>query len=108
MCIASAVSSMHIEARQKLCQCEKALRGIGTDGASTMIGCHNSVVAQLKQINNSATEVHCAAHRLNLASSQAAGAVPYVKKFQSIICQLYDFCDNSAVPMATLKLYSYY
>ena len=43
------------------------LRGIGTDGASTMIGCHNGVVARLKRNAPSAICVHCAAQRLILA-----------------------------------------
>ena len=51
------------------------LRGIGTDGASTMIGCHNGVVACLKETAPSTIGVHCAAHRLNLAFSQAGDAV---------------------------------
>ena len=42
----------------------KKIRGIGTDGASTMLGCRNGVVAQLKRIRPSAIGVHCAAHRL--------------------------------------------
>jgi len=46
----------------------KKVQGIGTDGASTMLGCRNGVVAQLKRIRPSAVGVHCAAHRLNLAS----------------------------------------
>ena len=58
------------------------VRGIGTDGAATMIGCHNGVVTRLKQITPTAIGVHCSAHRLNLASSQAGDAVPYVKKNQ--------------------------
>ena len=60
------------------------LRGVGTDGASTMIGCHNGVVC-LKETAPSAIGVHCAAHRLNLASSQAGDAIPYVKKFNNIL-----------------------
>ena len=80
----------------------KKIRGIRTDGASTMLGSRNGVVAQLKRIRPSAIGVHCAAHRLNLASSQAGDAVPYVKKFNTIIRQLFDFYDNSAVRTAGL------
>ena len=69
----------------------KKIRGIGTDGASTMLGCRNGVVAQLKRIRPSAIGIHCAAHRLDLASSQAGDAVSYVKKFNTIIRQLFDF-----------------
>ena len=79
------------------------MRGIGTDGASTMIGCRSGVVTRLKSITPSAIGVHCAAHRLNLASTHAAEAVPYVKKFSSILRQLYDFFDNSAVRTAGLE-----
>ena len=81
----------------------KKIRGIGTDGASTMLGCRNGVVAQLKRIRPSAIGVHCAAHRLNLASLQAGDAIPYVKKFNTIIRQLFDFYANSAVRTAGLE-----
>ena len=69
----------------------RKMRGIGTDGAATTAGCHNGVVARLKRITPSAIGVHCAAHRLNLTSSQAGDAIPYVKKFNSILRQLFDF-----------------
>ena len=48
------------------------LRGIGTDGDATMTGCRNGVVTRLKETTPSAVGVHCAAHRLNLASTQAS------------------------------------
>ena len=73
------------------------LRGIGTDGAATMTGCRTGVVVRPKEMNPCAISVHCAAHRLNLASSQAAEKVPHVKKFQNILCQLFDFFYNNAV-----------
>lgn len=63
-------------------------------------GCHKGVVSRLKP---SAIGVHCAAHRLNLASTQAADCVKYVKKFSHILRQLYDFFDNSAVRTAGLE-----
>lgn len=69
------------------------IRVIGTDGAFTMTGCHSGFIARLKSITPSATGVHCAAHRLNLASSQAGDSVS--KKFSNILRQLYDFFDNS-------------
>jgi len=64
---------------------KEKLRGIGTDGASTMMGCHNGVVAHLKALIPSAIGVHCAAHRLNLASVQAGDSIPYIKRFNSIV-----------------------
>ena len=76
------------------------MRGIGTDGAATMIGKHNGVVARLKAITPTAISVHGAAYRLNLASSQAANAIPYVKKFNTILRQIFDYFDNSSVRTA--------
>lgn len=78
------------------------LRGVGTDGAATMMGCRTGVVTRLQTITPSAIGVHCAAHRLNLASSQAGDNVQYVKQFKSILHQLFDFFDNSSVCMAGL------
>ena len=75
------------------------MRGIGTDGASTMMGCHNGIVARLKTITPSAIGVHCAVNHLNLASSQAGNNVAYVKKFSNILRQHY----NSAVQTAGLE-----
>ena len=76
------------------------MRGIGTDGASTM---HNGVVKILKSIAPSLIGVHCAAHRLNLAYVQAGDKVSYVKKFSVILRQLFNFFDNSAVRTAGLE-----
>ena len=82
---------------------KEKFRGIGTDGASTMMGCHNGVVARLKAVTPSAIGVHCAAHRLNLASVQTGDSIPYIKRFNSIVRQLYDYFQNSAVRMAGLR-----
>ena len=41
--------------------------------------------------------MHCAAHKLSLAASQAGDGVPYVKKFKDILRKLHDFFDNSSV-----------
>ena len=79
------------------------LTGIGTDGAATMTGCRTGVVTRLKQITPSAISVQCAAHRLNLASSQAADKVQYVKKFQNNLRQLFDYYNNSSVRTAGLQ-----
>ena len=78
------------------------LRGIGTDGAPTMVGSQTGVVTRLQAIQPSAIGVHCAAHGLNLPSSQAGDKVSYIKNFKSILRQLFDFFGNSAVRMAGL------
>ncbi|XP_006813061.1 zinc finger protein 862-like [Saccoglossus kowalevskii] len=79
------------------------LVGVGTDGAAVMTGKRSGVVKRLQEIATTAIGIHCCAHRLQLASSQAANAVPYVKKFVSILRQLYDYFDNSAVRSAGLS-----
>ena len=79
---------------------EEKLRGIGSFYND---GCHNGVVARLKALTPSTIGVHCAAHRLNLASVQAADSIPYIKRFNNVVRQLYDYFQNSAVRMAGLK-----
>lgn len=61
------------------------------------------IVACLKESAPSAIGVRCAAHRLNLASSQAGDAVTSVKTFSNILHQLLDYIDNSAVRSAGLQ-----
>ena len=79
------------------------MRGLGTDGAATMAGHHRGVVTCLKAITPSAIGVYCAVHHLNLASTQAGDKVPYIKKFSSVLRQLYDFFENSSVRTTGLE-----
>ncbi|XP_006811975.1 zinc finger protein 862-like [Saccoglossus kowalevskii] len=64
------------------------LCGIGTDGAAVMTWKHNGVVKHLQGFAPSAIGIHCCGHRLQLASTQSANVIPYVKKFNSILRQL--------------------
>ena len=75
----------------------------GSDGASVMIGHRNGVSALLKQVAPWIIATHCVAHRLALATAQAADEIPYVKKFKAILGQLYRFYSYSGVCMAGLK-----
>ncbi|CAG2186740.1 unnamed protein product [Mytilus edulis] len=75
---------------------------LGSDGASVMLGRKGGVAALLKESVPTLIANHCVAHRLALASSQAAAAVPYLKKFKAIVEQLYRFYQYSAVRMAAL------
>ena len=70
---------------------------VGSDGASVMLGRKNGVAALLKQSVPHLIANHCVAHRLALASSQAAGAISYVKKFKAIVEQLYRFYQYNPV-----------
>lgn len=74
---------------QELCEKEHLdidhkLAAFGSDGAAVMIGSHGGVATLLKQKAPWIISNHCVAHRLALASAQAADEIPYVKKFKSI------------------------
>ena len=56
------------------------LFGIATDGASVMTGTCSGVTTRMKKKNPFILSMHCIAHRLALASGQAADSVPYIKK----------------------------
>jgi len=58
-----------------------ALMGLGTDGASVMVGCHNGVGAKLKEKNEKLVQVHCIAYRLNQAASQASKNINYMQDY---------------------------
>ena len=49
------------------------------------------------------TSIHCLAHRLNLASSQAADEVPFLKKFQSTLTDLFRYFHQSTVRTSSLQ-----
>ena len=46
--------------------------------------------------------IHCGAHRLALASSQAADSITYLKRFDSHLITLFYYFKNSAVREAAL------
>ena len=47
--------------------------------------------------------IHCLAHRLNLASSQAADEVPYLKSVQSTLTDLFRYFHQSTVRTSNLQ-----
>ena len=79
------------------------LCGLGSDGASVMLGVRGGVSTLLKEQTPFLVANHCIAHRLALACGQAANEIPYLKKFKDILDQLYRFYDNSAVRTAGLR-----
>ena len=78
--------------------------GFGSDGASVMTGCRSGVAARLKKHNWEIISIHCGAHRLALASSQAALEVPYMKRYDSHLITLFYHFANSPVREAELHL----
>ena len=56
--------------------------GLGSDGATVMLGVRGGVLTLLKQKTPFLAVNHCIAHRLPLACSQAANSNPYLKRFK--------------------------
>lgn len=75
----------------------KKLAAVCTDGAAVMTGCRQGVVKLREAYNSELVGVHCTAHRLALAASDAASSVPQVKKFQQDLRSIFVFFSNSAV-----------
>ena len=79
------------------------LMGFGSDRAAVMTGRISGVATRLRQYKPFLVAVHCSAHRLARACSQAGVKVPYVKKFKKSLSTLYWFFQASAVRTAGLK-----
>ncbi|CAG2257191.1 unnamed protein product [Mytilus edulis] len=82
----------------------KKLVGMGSDGASVMLGKNNGVAAKLRSLQPSMVAVHCYAHKLELAFKDAIKHVPLDTKVTTCLLQgLYYFYHNSALNRANLK-----
>ena len=79
-----------------------SIHSFGSDGAAVVTGRVSGVQARLKQHNPEILSLHCGAHRIALASSQAATAVPYLRTFDSHLVALYYHFANSAVHEVSL------
>ena len=77
--------------------------GIGSDGAAVMTGQHNGVSAQLKALQPSIISIHCVAHKLALAVSQAARIVSPVQRFKNCINSLFVFFHGSPKRQGRLR-----
>ena len=79
------------------------LFGIATDGASVMTGTHSGVTTRMKKKNPFVLSTHCIAHRLALASRQAADSVPFLRKYQQYINTIYKYYHYSHKHFHTLQ-----
>ena len=79
------------------------LFGMATDGASVMTGTRSGVTTRMKRRNPFMLSTHCVAHRLALASGQAADNVPYLKKYQQYINTIYKYYHYSPKHSNTLE-----
>ena len=79
------------------------LLGFASDGAAVMMGKNNGVGVILKRHNPLIVHIHCYAHRLALAVSQAAANVNCVKSYQDTVNSNYFFFTNSPVRYNNLR-----
>ena len=71
--------------------------GLSSDGASVMTGKDNGVAAILKRTHcPHMISVHCIAHRVALATSQAAASVNVVKRYEKELGAIYSYFKHSA------------
>ncbi len=78
------------------------ISSFGSDGANVMTGRKQGVATLLKRINNNIISIHCVAHRLALATSQASESITYLRRFKEILSSLFYFYHNSPVRQAGL------
>ncbi|KAJ4940448.1 hypothetical protein JOQ06_026751, partial [Pogonophryne albipinna] len=70
--------------------------GLGSDGASVMMGKRAGVGALLKRESAFCIQVHCVAHRAALAALDAAKAVHQVGVYKHTVSSVYSFYKHSA------------
>ena len=71
------------------------LIGMGFDGAATFSGDKTGVQKRLKELSPHALFVHCHCHVLQLASVQAANAIPGIKHVYTTLMMLWKFFHYS-------------
>ena len=76
---------------------------LGSDGAAVMTSKKQGVTGKLLNLNPKLINVHCIAHRLALATSQAAENVLYLKEFQEMLTSWYYYFKKSAVRNEKLR-----
>lgn len=102
-CLVAVLREMDIELSRVI--------GLGSDGASVMMGRHGGVGALLKQANPFSIQVHCVAHRAALAALDAEKAVNNIKAYKNTISSVYSFYKHLATTVeqtgsANLQLHS--
>ncbi|WAR11569.1 ZN862-like protein [Mya arenaria] len=81
----------------------KNMVGISTDGASVMTGKKGGVVKLLRDYSPVLVGVHCAAHRVALATSQAAKLIPEMNDFSRRVTNVFRYFHNSALRSNRLR-----
>ena len=73
----------------------RKLVACSTDGASVMTGVHRGVAVQIGSVAPFSSNIHCMAHRTNLAAA-ALEKAPVVKEVIGVIKEVYNFFSHSA------------
>lgn len=89
--------------QEKNIDCGNKLVGLGSDGASVMMGRHNGVGVRLKSVAPFMVHTHCVAHRLALCSAQAAKSIKLFDEYQTLLTNIFNFYSNSAVRYNKLR-----
>lgn len=77
--------------------------GLGSDGASVMMGKKSGVGVRMKTVNNRVIHIWCAAHRLALVSYWASKTIPYMKTMNEVLISIYNFYQYSAPRLQKLR-----
>ena len=102
-CDAQAIFNSIVEYLENSSIDIQRVSGLGSDGASVMVGQHTGVGARLKQLNPFMLSMHCVAHRLALASENAASSVSYCDEHHSVLKGLYNYFHTSPNHYSVLK-----
>ncbi|XP_073329080.1 uncharacterized protein C17orf113-like [Pagrus major] len=70
--------------------------GLGSDGASVMMGKRAGVGALLRRESAFSIQVHCVAHRVALAAQDAAKSVDQIGAYKRTVSSVYSFYKHSA------------
>lgn len=77
--------------------------GVGSDGASVMLGKNNGVATKLRAINPELQAVHCTAHRLELAYKDAMKKATICSNVNTLLLNLYLYYKHSSKNRSALK-----
>ena len=89
------------EQQQK--QSQQKCVGFASDGAQVMVGRENGVAVRLTRDCPSMVAVHCVAHRLALACSQAAKAFPELGRYKRTLISIYSYFSHSSKHVYSLR-----
>lgn len=82
-----------IESFQKYSIPLENIIGFGSDGANTMMGCHNSVSSRFRQLCPGITILKCICHSLHLCANDATKELPYT--CEKLARNVYNYFKNS-------------